>query len=214
MMRRLLSLLLVVLGAGPAAAQGGVSVYAPVAPKYQLGDFDYVAPSTDGWRQVTSEASMFILVYAEVLDSGQLNTRAQVNAEAHAVPASAAEGRDTLWLTEQGQAQQVKERGDKLVAFSKIAPLEANPAVMTYSLVTKIGDEEMFETFYVILAPDKKSYLVAKLTTKDVDFRTQSYFSQLESSLASLRHAPRAPGAPAPPPSAALPEGSTPPAPL
>ena len=204
MMRRLLPILLVVLGAQPVAAQGGVAMYAPIAPKYQLGDFDYHAPTADGWRQVTSAVTSFILVYAEVLDSGQINTRAQVNAEAHAIPEGAAEGRDTLWLTEQGQAQQVKERGENLVAFSKITPVATNPSVLSYSLVTKAGNDEMFETFYVMLAPDKKSYLVAKLTTKDLEFRSQAYFSQLETSLSSLRHAPRAEASPAPTPVAPL----------
>lgn len=195
-----LAFLSVLLVATTAAAQGGVSVYAPLAPKYQLGDFDYEGPTVAGWRQVTSAENMFILVYAEEIDGGQINTRAQVNAESYKIPDGAADGRDTLWLTEQGQAQQVKERGDKLVAFSKITPIESNPSVMSYSLVTKIDGVDMFETFYVALAPDKTSYIVGKLTTKDIDFRTQPYFSQLEASLKSLRHAPRAAES-APPPS-------------
>ena len=198
--RFVLAFLSVLLVANTAAAQDGVSVYAPLAPKYQLGDFDYVGPTVAGWRQVTSAENMFILVYAEEMDGGQINTRAQVNAEAYKIPDGAADGRDTLWLTEQGQAQQVKERGDKLVAFSKITPIESNPSVMSYSLVTKIDGIDMFETFYVALAPDKTSYIVGKLTTKDIDFRTQPYFSQLEASLKSLRHAPRAAES-APPPS-------------
>lgn len=202
MIRRfVLPFLSVLLVAGTAAAQGGVSVYAPLAPKYQLGDFDYEGPAVAGWRQVTSAESMFILVYAEEVDGGQINTRAQVNAESYVIADGAADGRDTLWLTEQGQAQQVKERGDKLVAFSKITPIESNPSVMSYSLVTKIDGVDMFETFYVALAPDKTSYIVAKITTKDTDFRTQPYFSQLEASLKSLRHAPRT-AEPTPPPSA------------
>ena len=203
-MRILLSLVLALALCGTAAAQG-LSMYAPLAPKYQIGDFEYQAPKVDGWRQVTSGEVSFILVYAEMIEGDKINTRAQVNAEAFAIPENAALGHDTLWLTEQGQAQQVKERGDSLVAFSKIAPVKANADVLSYSLVTKQGDIELFETFYVMLAPNKSSYIVAKVTTKDTDFRTQPYFGQLEESLASLRHAPRAkdsssPAAPTPPP--------------
>ena len=204
MMRRLPPFLLAVvvsLCAG-AVAEGDVSMYAPVAPKYQLGDFAYKAPNSDGWRQVTTAENMFILVYAEQMAEEQINTRAQVNAEAHRIPDGAADGRDTLWLTEQGQAQQVKERGENLVAFSKITPVGSNADVLSYSLVTKSGGGDMFETFYVMMAPTKMSYLVVKVTTKDIDFRTQPYFSQLEASLASLQHEPQKPASPPPPPSA------------
>ena len=55
----------------------------------------------------------------------------------------------------------MKERGEKLVAFSKIAPIGANDKVLSYALVTRIGDEDLHEVFYVMLAPDKTSYLVA-----------------------------------------------------
>jgi hypothetical protein len=145
---------------------------------------------------------MFILVYAEEVDGGQVNTRAQLNAEAYEIPGGAADGHDTLWLTEQGQAQQVKERGENLVAFSKIAPLASNSGVMSYSLVTKTSGVDMFETFYVMLAPNKASYVVAKILTKDTDFRTQPYFAQLEESLGSLKHDPQKPASPPPPPGA------------
>jgi hypothetical protein len=202
MMRRLLPFLLAaVVVPLTALAQGGISMYAPIAPKYQLGEFVYKAPTADGWRQVTTAENMFILVYAEQIDEGQINTRVQVNAETYKIPEGAADGRDTLWLTEQGQAQQVKERGENLVAFSKITPVGSNADVLSYSLVTKSGGVDIFETFYVMLAPDKESYLVAKVTTKDIDFRTQPYFSQLEASLASLEHEPQKPASPPPPPS-------------
>ena len=201
MMRHLLPFLLTLVVPLSAFAQG-VSMYAPIAPRYQLGDFGYKAPTADGWRQVTTAENMFILVYAEQMDGGQINTRAQINAEAYAIPDGAATGRDTLWLTEQGQAQQVKERGENLVAFSKITTVSANADVLSYSLVTKSQGVDIFETFYVMLAPPKTSYLVVKVTTKDIDFRTQPYFSQLEASLASLAHEPQKPASPPPPPSA------------
>jgi hypothetical protein len=198
-MRILLSLILVLFTFADASAQG-VSIYAPLAERYQIGEFTYEAPKADGWRQVTSGDTSFVLVYAETVDTEKINTRAQVNAEAFAIPAGAAEGHDTLWLTEQGQAQQVKERGDKLVAFSKITPLGSNADVMSYSLVTKDSGVELYETFYVMLAPNKTSYIVAKITTKDTDFRNQPYFGQVEASLASLRHSPRSNDSASPPP--------------
>lgn len=179
------SLSIVVLCA-TAVAQG-VSIYAPVQPLYKIGDFDYRAPTVDGWRQVTSSESGFVLVYAEHVPPDQINTRIQVEAESFAVPDPKMVP-DLLWLTEQGQAQQVKERGEKLVAFSKIVPIGANDKVLSYALVTRIGEEDLHEIFCVTLAPDKTSYLVAKMTTKEPDYRQQVYFSQFEASLASLAH--------------------------
>jgi hypothetical protein len=172
---------------GATAVAQGVSIYAPVQPLYKIGDFDYRAPTVDGWRQVTSSERGFVLVYAEHLPPDQVNTRIQVEAESFAVPDPKMVP-DLLWLTEQGQAQQVKERGEKLVAFSKIVPIGASDKVLTYALVTRIGEEDLHEVFYVTLAPDKTSYLVAKMTTKEPDYRQQVYFSQFEASLASLAH--------------------------
>lgn len=184
----------------PAQAQG-VSVYGPIQPLYKLGDFDYRAPTVDGWRQVTSSPNGFVLVYAEHVPPEQINTRVQVEAEAFSIPDPNVV-RDLLWLTEQGQAQQVKERGDKLVAFSKIAPVAASDKVLSYALVTRVGQEDLQEVFYVTLAPDKTSYLVAKLTTKEPDYREQVYFGQFEASLESLVHNPPSSGSdkPAAPP--------------
>lgn len=181
----LASLSIVALGA-TAFAQP-VSIYGTVQPLYKIGDFDYRAPTVDGWRQVTSSESGFVLVYAEHVPPDQINTRVQVEAESFAVPDPAVV-RDLLWLTEQGQAQQVKERGEKLIAFSKIVPVGANDKVLSYALVTRIGEEDLQEIFYVTLAPNKTSYLVAKMTTKEPDYRQQIYFGQFEASLASLAH--------------------------
>jgi hypothetical protein len=184
--------LTVLLFAATAAAQSQVlSVLAPIQPFYKLGDFEYRAPTVDGWRQVTSAENSFVLVYAETVPPDQVNTRIQVDAEAFVVPDPAII-RDLMWLTEQSQAQQVKERGDNLVAFSKIAPVASSDKVMTYALVTRAGNEDVHEIFYVTLAPDKTSYLVAKMTTKEQDYRQQVYFGEFEASLASLTHNPPA----------------------
>lgn len=202
----LVGILIVVTMAATAIAQN-MAIYAPVLPLYQIGDFQYRPPMVDGWRQITSTASTLALVYAETVASDQINTRMQVDAEAFAVP-DPAMIQDLLWLTEQGQAQQVKERGDTLVAFSKITPVESNKDVQSYALVTRVGSEDFHEIFYVALAPDKTSYLVAKMTTKEPDHRQQIYFKQFEESLASLVHKrtdssgsdKAAPSAPASPP--------------
>jgi hypothetical protein len=195
MLRSFLAGILAILAASATAAAEDVSVYAPVQPQYKIGDFEYKAPSQDGWRQVTSSESSFVLVYAESIPPNQINTRVQVDAEAFAVPDPMVI-QSLVWLTEQGQAQQVKERGDNLIAFSKIAPLASNANVLSYALVTRAGTEDLHEVFYVMLAPDKSSYLVAKMTTKEPDHRQQIYFSQFEESLASLVHKP--PVAPSP----------------
>jgi len=187
MVKALLSGLLSVVAFCATAVAQGVSVYGPIQPLYKIGDFNYRAPDKDGWRQVTSSESSFVLVYAEHAPPDQINTRIQVEAEAFTVPDPSIV-RDLIWLAEQGQAQQVKERGDKLIAFSKIVPVASNDKVLSYALVTRIGTEDLQEVFYVTLAPDKSSYLVAKMTTKEPDYREQIYFGQLEESLASLVH--------------------------
>jgi hypothetical protein len=184
--------MLAVLAISTTAAAQGVSVYAPVMPQYQFGEFEYTPPKEDGWRQVASSQSGFILVYAEQVPPDQINTRVQIEAEAFAVPdPRVIQG--LMWLTEQGQAQQVKERGEKLIAFSKIRPLASSKNVLSYALVTRTGGEDVQEVFYVALAPDKTSYLVVKMTTKEPDYRQQAYFSQFEGSLASLVHKPPVP---------------------
>lgn len=171
---------------GASAGAEAVSVYGPVQPEYTLGAFTYKAPTTDGWRQVTSVGSHLVLVYAESVEGGQINTRAQIDVEAFSADPAQLVG-DVLWLTEQSQAQQVKERGDKLVAFSRIGAVDSKPNMMSYALVTRIGEsDDMYETFYVVLANDKTAYLVAKLATKEAEYRSTPYFSQFESSLASI----------------------------
>jgi len=210
MLRSFLAGSFAVLAVSTTAAAQGVSVYAPVLPQYELGDFRYKAPSQDGWRQVTSSENSFILVYAEQVPPDQINTRVQVDAEAFAVPDPAVI-QNLLWLTEQGQAQQVKERGDNLVAFSKITPVASNANVLSYALVTRAGSEDLHEVFYVMLAPDKTSYLVAKLTTKEPDHRQQVYFTQFEESLASLAYksSPSSDSEKASPPEAPSPPAGT-----
>lgn len=209
MVKALLPGLLSVVTLCATAVAQEVSVYGPVQPLYKIGDFHYRAPDKDGWRQVTSSESSFVLVYAEHVPPDQINTRIQVEAEAFSVP-DPNMIRDLTWLTEQGQAQQIKERGDKLIAFSKILSVGSNAKVMSYALVTRIGTEDLQEVFYVTLAPDKSSYLVAKMTTKEPDYREQVYFGQLEESLASLAHKPSSedPGNSAPPSESSPAEGT------
>ena len=61
MLRSFVVALLSIVVLGATAVAQGVSIYAPVQPLYKLGDFDYRAPTVDGWRQVTSSESGFVL---------------------------------------------------------------------------------------------------------------------------------------------------------
>jgi hypothetical protein len=56
-----------------------------------------------------------------------------------------------------------------------------------YSLVTRAGDKDVYEIFYVQLKPDKTAYLSAKLLTRDVDYDEQPYFKPFLLSLPSLK---------------------------
>lgn len=182
-----------------------ISVYAPIQDQYSLGGFAYEAPKTDGWRQVASDGNTLMLVYAETTGDEQINTRTQIEMQAFSAPPGAITG-DVLWLTEQGHAQQVKERGDALVEFSKISPVSGGGDIMRYSLTSKIGGtEQLIEVFYVALAGDKSEYLVAKLSTKESDYATQPYVTAYEASLATLRHGEGKPADEAPGGSAATP---------
>jgi hypothetical protein len=178
---------LLALFAANASAQG-VSVYSPISSEYRIGDFVYSAPQYDGWRQVTSAPGMFILVYAESVADGQLNTRIQIVAESHEIPEESREFvEDSKWLSRQSYGQQRIEREDRIVAFS---PIEAvgDSDLSKFTIVTSAPDgSDMFESFYVKLAPDHSSYLIAKMTTIESDFQEQDYLKQLEDSLAGIR---------------------------
>jgi hypothetical protein len=179
---------LILMSADHAPGQGGLAVYAPIAPEYRLGDFRYEAPRDDGWRQVASNPGMFILVYAESLPPDQILTRLTVIAEAHEIPADQREriegGR---WLAGQSFNQQKTEREGRIVAYSPIQAVGDND-VHKYTLVsTGPEGKDSFETFYLKLASDKSSYWIAKFVTSESDFQEQVYLPQFEASLSSLK---------------------------
>ena len=178
---------LTILFAVKSAAQD-VSVYAPIAPQYRLGDFTYNAPAQDGWRQVASNPGMFILVYAESMGPDQIFTRLTIIAETHSVDE---ENREFVegghWLARQSFGQQSGEREGRIVAYSPILPVGTND-VYKYTIVTKGPDEkDAFESFYVKMAADKSSYVIAKFTTSESDFQEKIYLKQFEDSLETLR---------------------------
>lgn len=179
---------LILMSTGLASAQGGLAVYAPIAPQYRIGDFLYNAPRQDGWRQVASNPGMFILVYAESLPPDQVLTRLTVVAEAHAIEA---ENREFIeggrWLAGQSFNQQTGEREGRMVAYSPIQAVGDND-VHKYTLVSTGPDgKDSFETFYLRLAPDNSSYWIAKFVTSEADYQEQIYLQQFEDSLSSLR---------------------------
>lgn len=64
--------------------------------------------------------------------------------------------------------------------------LGGSAGIFTYSLVLRVGDGEAFETFYVLLAPDKSAYVAAKFLSRDADYDEQPYFKPFLQSLATL----------------------------
>ncbi len=184
---------------GSLAQAGGLAVFAPMAAKYTIGGFSYVPPNGDGWRQVTSSADTFRIVYAERLGDDSLNTRVDVVAEAFNIPDPTLVT-DVVSLAQKSQAQQAAERGKSLIAFSRVAPVTEASGVYSYSFRTQIGDTELQEIFFVVLANDKSEYFVAKVTTKEAEYTQAPYFAPLKASLANLKHthASAEPSTPAP----------------
>lgn len=190
---RLLSLIVasvVVVGfSGYAVVHAAqLTVFAPMAAEYTIGGFSYTPPAGDGWRQVTSSTDTFHLVYAESIGEDAINTRVDVVAKAFKIPDPALVT-DVVSLAQKSQAQQASERGDKLIAFSRVAPVPGAESVHSYAFRTQVGDQELQEIFFVVLADDKSEYFVAKVTTQEADYTKAPYFAPLQTSLASLKHA-------------------------
>jgi hypothetical protein len=189
-----------VVWAGGAAAQG-LTMLAPLLPEYRLGQVQYTPPKGDGWRQVEYQPQILRLVYAEDPGGGQISLRAEFVVESHPIPdpSLVADGRD---LAERSYQQRLDERqkSGSLVAQSQIALVGERDDLYTYSLVSKISGVDHAEVFYVLLAPDKSSYVAAKLATKDTAYDTTPYYPALFDSLGSLRLATAQPAAVAPAP--------------
>jgi hypothetical protein len=173
------------LALAPEVRAQEITLLAPMAEEYQLGGFRYLPPPGDGWRQVGTSSDAFRIVYAEQLDEQRINTRLEVVAQTFEIPDPDMVS-DALTLTRISQAQQVKERGDTLVAFSGIEKVGESPPVYLFTLVTKVMDSDVFETFAVSLAPDKSAYLVVKLSTREKEFKEAPYYQPFLASLDTL----------------------------
>jgi len=180
--------------ASPAGAQQ-VTMLSPLASEYVIGGFRFTPPGGDGWRQLGQSKDVFRLVYADQLPDDKIDMRADVVAQAFEIP-DPAQASSALALARLSQSQQIKERGDALVAFSKIEKVADDPEVDLFTLVSKSGTVDAFETYAVTLAPDKSSYLVARLTTREKDFRDAPYYKGFLEALGKLQFE-AAPGKPA-----------------
>lgn len=176
-----LSFALIFFHATGAAAQG-MAVYAPVSPQYSLGNFEYSAPQTDGWRQVSSDHSVLRLVYAELLSEDLLNTRADVVLEAFEIPDPALVTTG-LALAQSALAQQVDKRKETMIGYTRVATVESGVETYAFTIASRLPDEKTrFETFFVSLAADKSQYLAAKLTIDEDKYEeTPFYLSIVES---------------------------------
>jgi len=207
---RILSLpvaaLVFAVSAQTAALGEELAVFAPMASSYRIGGFTFTPPSGDGWRQVTSSTDTFRIVYAEKLGESAINTRVEVVAQALPIPDPALVT-DVVALAQESQKQQAAERGERLVAFSRVAPLPGTEGMQSYSLVTQLGEQELHEIFFVSLASDKSEYFVAKVATQEADYVKAPYFDPLRESMASLKYvaAPAQPTAPVPEATLAVP---------
>jgi hypothetical protein len=195
------------LAASSAFAQE-VSILNPMAASYKLSGFTYVPPKGDGWREIGYALDSLRLVYAEQLGEGQINTRVDFTAQAFPIdqPAAAPDGAQLAQLSLQ---QRLTEKGDTLVAMSKVAPVEGKVPIHEYTLIVKISGEDHAEHYFVALAPDKTQYLAAKMITKDTNFREQPFFAPMLESIRSLTFESAGASSSAPTPAA---PAATPPA--
>lgn len=171
--------------AGVVQAQGPLVLNVPLK-SYRVGAFRYSPPTADGWRSSAVEARALGFVFAERTPAGTVNIRASVSIEAFEVPQGAAIGSGRE-LTEIALDQQTAQRKAALVAVSTVSTVPGRQGFETYTLVSKAGDTELHETFFVLLAPDRLAYLVAKFATQEPTYRDQLYWAQFYGALNSLR---------------------------
>src|SRR5689334_14803892 len=67
------------------SAQDVMQLNVPAA-EYTLGNFKYVPPKVDGWRQIANMKDALSLVYAEQLPEEKIETKFGVAMEAHDIP--------------------------------------------------------------------------------------------------------------------------------
>jgi hypothetical protein len=191
-----------VLGCAAGARAQGLSVLNPLAPTYPMLSFTFESPKGDGWRELGAAPDSVRLIYAEQLAEGQINARADFNAQAFEISTTEkVQLPDLFTLTRMSMAQRQKEKkdeGSEVVAMSPPEQLDALLPMYGYTLVVKTGELEVFEHYFVVLAPNKAEYLSAKLVTKEKDFREQAYFKGIESSMKTLKFGGAAAGTPDP----------------
>ena len=190
MNRFVLSLALLVLSpfyASLASAQE-FSVYSPVQSEYRVGSFRLQPPSGDGWRQVANDATVLRFVYAEVLDSGAIHTRADIVAEAFPIPSPDLVS-NALRLTLNGQKQQMEQHGDALLGYTRVEKVDAKIETHGYTLKLRLTElEQRYESYFVTLAPDKSEYLVVKFIADEEDYAKQPFFKQFVASFAKMSY--------------------------
>ena len=178
--------------AHPAVAQDVMQLTVP-APEYTLGRFKYQVPKADGWRQLANVTESLSLVYAEQKEGeGTIDTRFGVAMEVHEIPPEAVV-ENAAGLAELSRKQVVEARKADLVAQSAIAPVPSIENLYTYRLLvhSPIKDQpDVYEVYYVAMAPDKTEYVVIQCITKNQDYEGELYFNQFYGSLASLKYTP------------------------
>jgi len=185
-MRAVNALISAMLLAPAAADAQGFTMMSPMPAQYGIGAFEYTPPSGDGWREVQSGPDHFTIVYAEQSGEDTINTRMEFSA--HSFPLDdPSVVPDTYRLALASFETRKAERGESLVAHSNVEYLAGTEGILMYSLVTRAGDKDVYEIFYVQLKPDKTAYLSAKLLTRDVDYDEQPYFKPFLLSLPSLK---------------------------
>ena len=168
-----------------AVSAQGMIVLNPMPPSYDLGGFSLSSPPVDNWRETQSSATSFQAVYAERVSDVDINQRCHFLAESHKVDEPDYQG-DSASAAAAAWTQHTELRGEALVAFTRVQVLAEAPGIFTFSLVVKVGEENVQETFFIMLAPDKSEYFVAKLTTKEPQFREAPFYAPLLLSLSTL----------------------------
>ena len=169
-----------------AVSAQGMFVLNPMPASYDLGGFSMSAPPVDNWRETQSSATSFQAVYAERVSDVDINQRCHFIAESHKVDDPNYQG-DSASAATAAWTQHTELRGEALVAFTRVQVLEEAPDIFTFTLVVKVGEENIQESFFIMLAPDSSEYFVAKLTTKELEFREAPFYAPLMLSLATLR---------------------------
>lgn len=164
----------------------GFTMMSPMPPRYGIGAFEYTPPGGDGWREVQSGPDHFAIVYAEQTGEDTINTRMEFSAQSFPLEDPSIVP-DTFRLALASFETRKAERGESLVAHSNVEYLEGTEGILMYSLVTRAGDKDIYEIFYVQLKPDKTAYLSAKFLTRDFDYDQQPYYKPFLMSLPSLK---------------------------